>query len=242
MGLAVVSLATAIVMLARSFKRTSNQTRLAAVKRQIHAALFEIRLFNDDLRAIFRAQREMLRHNLTYLRLSLVPMLWMIVPLVLVIAQLQFHYGYAGLEVGQSGAAEGAGPRRRRAQRLGLAGRGARIADERDRAGNARCAGRNRSADAGGVVPRHARGDLAHRAAGRRRNSSFGCTMGARPSPRRSTCPTGGATVAGAARAGVRQQLLYPAEAPLPGDARGHLDQRRLSGTGHQVFGWSCTG
>jgi uncharacterized membrane protein (DUF106 family) len=99
-GLVVVSLATAIVMLL-IFKRTSNQTRLAAVKRQIHAALFEIRLFNDDLRAIFRAQGEILRHNLTYLRLSLVPMLWMIVPLVLVIAQLQFHYGYSGLTTGQ---------------------------------------------------------------------------------------------------------------------------------------------
>ncbi len=99
-GLVVVSLATAIAMLL-IFKRTSNQARLAAVKRQIHAALFEIRLFNDDLGAIFRAQAEILRHNLTYLRLSLVPMLWMIVPLVLVIAQLQFHYGYSGLAPGQ---------------------------------------------------------------------------------------------------------------------------------------------
>jgi uncharacterized membrane protein (DUF106 family) len=99
-GLVVVSLATAVAMLL-IFKRTSNQARLAAVKRQIHAALFEIRLFNDDLRAIFRAQGEILRHNLTYLRLSLVPMLWMIVPLVLVIAQLQFHYGYGGLTPGE---------------------------------------------------------------------------------------------------------------------------------------------
>jgi uncharacterized membrane protein (DUF106 family) len=98
-GLVVVSLATAIAMLL-IFKRTSNQTRLAAVKRQIHASIFEIRLFNDDLRAIFRAQAEILRHNLTYLRLSIVPMLWMILPLLLVIAQLQFHYGYSGLEVG----------------------------------------------------------------------------------------------------------------------------------------------
>lgn len=95
-GLVVVSLATAIVMLL-IFRKTSDQARLAAVKRQIHAAIYEIRLFNDDLRAIFRAQGEILRHNLTYLRLSLVPMLWIVVPLVLVIAQLQFHYGYGGL-------------------------------------------------------------------------------------------------------------------------------------------------
>jgi len=99
-GLAVVSLATAIALLL-IFRRTSDQARLASVKRQIHAALFEIRLFNDDLRAIFRAQGEILRHNLTYLRLSLVPMLWVMAPLVLVIAQLQFHYGYGGLTPGE---------------------------------------------------------------------------------------------------------------------------------------------
>jgi uncharacterized membrane protein (DUF106 family) len=113
-GLIVVSLATAVAMLL-IFRRTSDQKRLAAVKRQIHAAIFEIRLFNDDMRAIFRAQGEILRHNLTYLRLSLVPMLWMIVPLVLVIAQLQFHYGYGGLAPGEpvllkAQVREGAGP------------------------------------------------------------------------------------------------------------------------------------
>jgi uncharacterized membrane protein (DUF106 family) len=95
-SLLVVSLLTAVAMLV-VFKRTSDQTALAAVKRRIHAGLFEIRLFNDDLRAILRAQGEILRHNLTYLRLSLVPMVWILPPLVLVIAQLQFHYGYEGL-------------------------------------------------------------------------------------------------------------------------------------------------
>ena len=98
-GLALVSLLTAAAMLV-VFKRTSDQARLAAVKRAIHAGLFEIRLYNDDLRAIVRAQLEILRHNATYLRLSLMPMLWVIVPLVLVIAQLQFYYGYAELRPG----------------------------------------------------------------------------------------------------------------------------------------------
>jgi hypothetical protein len=83
------------------FKRFSNQTSIAAVKRRIHASLFEIRLFNDDLRAILRAQNEILRHNLRYLRLSLWPMLFLLPPLVLVIAQLQFHYGYRGLRPGE---------------------------------------------------------------------------------------------------------------------------------------------
>jgi hypothetical protein len=99
-GLTVVSLVTAVFMLV-VFKHTSNQAALEAVKRRIHACLFEIRLFNDDLRAIFRAQNEILRHNLTYLRLSLAPMVWILPPLVLVMAQLQFHYGYEGLRPGE---------------------------------------------------------------------------------------------------------------------------------------------
>jgi hypothetical protein len=99
-SLLVVSLVTAVAMLL-AIRKTSNQQAIEAVKRRIHAGLFEIRLFNDDLRAIFRAQAEMLRHNLTYLRLSLAPMVWMIVPFVLVMAQLQFHYGYDGLETGR---------------------------------------------------------------------------------------------------------------------------------------------
>jgi hypothetical protein len=60
-----------------------------------------ILLFRDDVPAILRAQMEILRHNLNYLFLSLVPMLWMMVPLLLVIAQLQFHYGYRGLRPGE---------------------------------------------------------------------------------------------------------------------------------------------
>ena len=99
-GLLVVSLVAAVGMLL-VFKKTSNQTKLEAVKRQIHACLFEIRLYNDDLPAILHSQMEILRHNLSYLRLSAVPMLWMIVPFVFIIAQLQFHYGYRGLTPGQ---------------------------------------------------------------------------------------------------------------------------------------------
>lgn len=118
-SLVLVSLLVSILMLV-VFKRTSNQAALALVKRKIHAGLFEIRLFNDDLRAILRAQNEILRHNLTYLRLSLWPMLFLLPPLVFVIAQLQFHYGYEGLRPGQRallavdlvpGTASGARPR-----------------------------------------------------------------------------------------------------------------------------------
>jgi uncharacterized membrane protein (DUF106 family) len=100
-GVTLMALVTAVGMLL-VFRFASDQDKLAGVKNRIHACIFEIRLFNDDLRAIMRAQMEILRHNLTYLRLTVKPMLWMIVPIVLLIAQLQFHYGYRGLEPGDS--------------------------------------------------------------------------------------------------------------------------------------------
>ena len=83
------------------YRWTSDQVAIAAVKRRLFGHLLEVRLFNDDLRAVLAAQLRLLRENLTYLRLNLVPLLWMIVPFMLLIAQLQFHYGYDGLEVGE---------------------------------------------------------------------------------------------------------------------------------------------
>ena len=83
------------------YRWTSDQEAIAAVKRRLFGHLLEVRLFNDDLRAVLAAQLRLLRENLTYLRLNLVPLLWMIVPFMLLIAQMQFHYGYEGLEVGE---------------------------------------------------------------------------------------------------------------------------------------------
>lgn len=97
-GLTVFSLVSGVAML-YVFKWTSDQEGIDRVKRKIYAGIFEIRLFNDDMRAIMAAQRDIFRYNLSYLRLSLRPLLFMIVPFVLIIAQLQLHYGYQGLAV-----------------------------------------------------------------------------------------------------------------------------------------------
>jgi uncharacterized membrane protein (DUF106 family) len=84
------------------FGKTSNQERIAEVKRHIHAGLFEIRLFNDDLRAIMRAQTEILGHVLRYQALALKPMIFILPPLVLVMVQLHQFYGFQGLEPGDT--------------------------------------------------------------------------------------------------------------------------------------------
>lgn len=93
------ALATALVVLG-VMRLLSNQAAVAAVKRRIHAALLEMRLYNDDLRALLRAQGEVLAANARYVGLSLVPLVITAVPLTLAIAQLQAWYGYTGLTPG----------------------------------------------------------------------------------------------------------------------------------------------
>ncbi len=93
----VVGIAALIV-----WKRFSNQSAIEAAKNDIAASFFEIRLFNDDLRALLRAQGQLLMTNGRYLAHNLVPMLVMTPPALLLFAQLQFHYAYKGLDPGQS--------------------------------------------------------------------------------------------------------------------------------------------
>jgi uncharacterized membrane protein (DUF106 family) len=100
-GLAFVAVLTSVAILL-VYRATSDQKALRRVKNRITAGILEILLFRDDLRAIVQAQWDIFRHTLTYMRLSLVPMLWVIVPIVLLMIQLQFHYGYRPLQPGES--------------------------------------------------------------------------------------------------------------------------------------------
>ena len=100
-GLTVISLLVSVGMLI-GFRAVSDQDALDAVKRRIHAGVYEIRLYKDDLRTIFAAQFGILRETMTYFRLSMVPMLWMMVPIVIIVSQLQSQYGYESLEPGQA--------------------------------------------------------------------------------------------------------------------------------------------
>jgi len=99
-GLVLLSLLTAAAVLL-AFKWTSDQVALVAAKRAMQAALLEMRLFNDDLAALLRAQGEVLRHTLSYLRLSLAPTLWLIVPMLALLLHTEFYFGYMGLATGE---------------------------------------------------------------------------------------------------------------------------------------------
>ena len=98
-SLVIISLVTAVVLLP-VIARTSDQAGIRATKRAIQAALFEIRLFGDDPVAVLRSFAEVLTLNVRYLGLSLVPLLWVLVPLALVMPQLEAFFGYGGLRLG----------------------------------------------------------------------------------------------------------------------------------------------
>jgi uncharacterized membrane protein (DUF106 family) len=99
-GMAALSLLTALLMLA-VFKLTSDQAAVRKAKDAIKAHLLEMRLYKDNLRVSLGAQGGILKANLRYAAANLRPLLVMIVPLVLILAQMSLWYDRAPLRPGE---------------------------------------------------------------------------------------------------------------------------------------------
>lgn len=100
-GMVFISLLTGLFML-WIFKRFSNQRAIRLTKDLIKAHLLEFRLYKDSPSATGRAFGLVLLRNLRYLSLTLKPLLVMIVPLVLILAQLNARFGSRPLEPGEA--------------------------------------------------------------------------------------------------------------------------------------------
>jgi uncharacterized membrane protein (DUF106 family) len=100
-GLAVFSVLTGILML-WIFGLVSNQDAIRTIRDRIRGNLIAVRLFGDDLGLLFRLQGRLLRDNVVFLKYALVPLLVMIVPVLLILVQLNLRYGASPLEPGQS--------------------------------------------------------------------------------------------------------------------------------------------
>jgi hypothetical protein len=100
MSLVPLSVLLGIAML-WVFRRTSNQVAIRKVKSELQAHLYEMRLFTDEPLLIWKAQWGLLKANVRYLAMMLVPALVLTIPMVLIFAQLECFYGYAPLEPGQ---------------------------------------------------------------------------------------------------------------------------------------------
>jgi uncharacterized membrane protein (DUF106 family) len=100
-GMIFISFLTGLLMLF-VFKWTSDQQGIKKVKNRIKAHLLELRLFKDSLSQSFRSQGNILRCNLRYIGYSAKPMLVMILPLILIIIQLNFWFGYESLKLNEA--------------------------------------------------------------------------------------------------------------------------------------------
>lgn len=100
-ALAVLAFLVTLVILP-VIKWTFNPNLAERFKRKVYAGLFEIRLFNDRLGATMRGLADVLRFTGGYMIAWLLPLLVMSIPMLPIFAHLHFHYGYDGLEPGQT--------------------------------------------------------------------------------------------------------------------------------------------
>ena len=100
-GMVLISLLTSFLMLF-IFRHASNQEGIKKAKSLIKAHLLELRLFPDDMRIQLRAQGRILLANLKYVGHNSKPMLIMIVPIILILIQLNLWFGARSLNPGES--------------------------------------------------------------------------------------------------------------------------------------------
>jgi uncharacterized membrane protein (DUF106 family) len=202
-GMIFVSLITAFLML-WIFKRTSNQDGIRKAKNAIKAHLLELRLFKDNLRISLRAQGRILRANMTYIACNSKPLLVMIVPIILILAQLNLWFGASALRPGEAALvkvklAKAVDPTAvdiavEPSAGLTLETPAVRIADEHEIAWRVR-------------APEKGPAGLTFRVAGRTLVKPV--AIAGPPLAKVSTLTVGRS---------VLKELLYPGEKPLPGD------------------------
>ncbi len=100
-GLIFISVLTGGVMLFL-FKLTSNQAAMKEVKTRISAYFLELRLYSHDVSNVIASEGRILRSNLSYMKLSLIPAVVMIVPVILVMVQLNLRYANTQLRPGET--------------------------------------------------------------------------------------------------------------------------------------------
>jgi hypothetical protein len=96
----IVAAATGVLLLI-VFKYTSNQRAIKRVRDDINANLLALKLFKDNTSVALRAQGRILLGACRLFILALVPMLFMIVPVLLILGQLSLWYQLRPLRVGE---------------------------------------------------------------------------------------------------------------------------------------------
>ncbi len=100
-SLALFSLVIGIIMLI-IFRYTSDQQRIRETKSKIREYIFELSLFKDEIGIVLSAQKNIFIHNLKYIKYALRPVLFIMIPLALILIQLESWYGHRPLKPDES--------------------------------------------------------------------------------------------------------------------------------------------
>ncbi|MEZ4389222.1 MAG: hypothetical protein R3D98_16880 [Candidatus Krumholzibacteriia bacterium] len=84
------------------FKLATPQRRLAAARNRLVGRLLEAAIYQTSLRTLLAVQGDLLKANLRYLVLALPAIAALVLPLVLVLPQLESRFGRRPLEVGEA--------------------------------------------------------------------------------------------------------------------------------------------
>ena len=92
-----ISLVTGIVMLG-IFRLTSNQRGIRKSKAKVSAYILEMRLYSHDLGKMLGSLGKTFLANLFYLRYMITPIVFIIVPVLIVLIQLSYRYEHRPLQ------------------------------------------------------------------------------------------------------------------------------------------------
>ena len=84
------------------FGKTSDQARIRHLREQIRGNLIGVRLFQRDVGVILRLQRRIFGDTFRYMRLALVPMVVLLVPVLLIMTQLNLRFAVQPLAPGEA--------------------------------------------------------------------------------------------------------------------------------------------
>ncbi len=99
-ALAVVSVFAGAVMV-WIFGRVSRQEQIRGIKDRIRGNLFGVRLYQHEIGVVLRLQKQILADTGRYMALSIAPMLVLLIPMSLIMVQLNLHFASRPLRPGE---------------------------------------------------------------------------------------------------------------------------------------------
>jgi uncharacterized membrane protein (DUF106 family) len=83
------------------FGRVSRQEKIREIKDRIRGNLFGVRLYQHEIGVVLRLQKQILSDTARYMGLSIAPMLVLLIPMVLIMIQLNLYFASRPLRPGE---------------------------------------------------------------------------------------------------------------------------------------------